>query len=84
MSPKMNKQLSITLLPPISLLKRNHIYNHYRFLLRTAQFQYPNVYKHYKSHSMESMLFVPLSLRPFKFSFQQLHCFLQLQSCFTK
>ena len=25
--------------------------------------------------SMESMLFVPLSLRPFKFIFQQLHCF---------
>ena len=42
-----------------------------------------------KSHAMKckSMLFVmkhTLSLRPFKFFFQQLHWFLQLRSCFIK
>ena len=50
-----------------------------------------NIYKLCNSHSMErkSMLFImnwphTLLLRPFKFFFQQLHWFLQLQSCVVK
>jgi len=59
------------------------------FTLRTAQSQYPNLYKHYKSHSMEceSVLFVMNHL-PYLWglsnSFSKFHWFLQLQSCFVK
>jgi len=57
---------------------------------RTAQSQHPNVYRDYKSHSMECklMLFItnhiPCLWGLFKFFSQRPHWFLQLWRCFIK
>ena len=74
-----------------SIETRNMVSISYRwFPVRTVQSQQPNVYKNYKS-SLDGMWIYVIhykphnkSLRLSKFFFQQLHWFLQLQSCFIK